>query len=58
MGPKTIAAINKWAEKDQRALFICLNGFQFMQYVKIVSGNDTQKKFARGWTKRVQSYQT
>jgi len=58
MGRKTIAALNKWSTKDSRALFVCLNGFQFMRYVKIVSGNDTQKKFARGWTKRVQSYQT
>ena len=58
MGPKTIAAINKWADKDQRALFICLNGFQFMRYTEIVRCDATQKMLSRGWTKRVQSYQT
>jgi len=58
MGRMTIAAVNRWCKKDARALFVCLNGFQFMQYVKIVNGNETQKKFARGWTKRVQVYRT
>lgn len=58
MGRKTIEALNKWADKDSRALFVCLNGFQFMRYVAIVKENETQHKFARGWTKRVQSYQT
>jgi hypothetical protein len=39
-----------------RALFICLNGFQFKRYVQIIENNVTQKRFARGWTKRIQSY--
>ena len=57
MGNATLDAINRWARKDARALFVCLNGFQFMQYVAIVGRNATQRKFSRGWTKRVQSYQ-
>lgn len=56
MGGLTIAALNRWCRKDSRALFICLNGFQFMRYVAIVKENESQHKFARGWTKRVQSY--
>ena len=58
MGSMTIAAINRWSRKDPRALHVCLNGFQFQRYVAIVEGDETQHKFARGWTKRVQSYQT
>jgi len=56
MGNKTIGAINKWCTRDVRALFICLNGFQFHRYVQIVENNATQKRFARGWTKRIQIY--
>lgn len=58
MGPKTINALNRWSDKDPRALHICLNGFQFMRYTEIVKGDGTQHAFARGWTRRVQSYQT
>ena len=58
MGPMTITAINRWSRKDPRALHVCLNGFQFMRYTEIVKGDGTQQTFARGWTKRVQSYQT
>lgn len=57
MGDKTLEALNRWSRKDKRALFICLNGFQFARYVAIVEGNGTQHRFVRGWTKRVQSYQ-
>lgn len=56
MGIKTLGAINKWTSRDDRALFICLNGFQFKRYVQIIENNATQKRFARGWTKRIQSY--
>jgi lysozyme family protein len=58
MGKNTMNALLKWEIKDTRALFVCLNGFQFQRYVAIVEGNSSQYKFARGWTKRVQSYQT
>jgi lysozyme family protein len=57
MGEKTITALNKWSKKDQRALFICLNGFQFSQYRMITQNNRRAVKFARGWTKRIQQYQ-
>jgi len=56
IGPKTIEAINKWGAKDTRALFICLNGFQFSQYRMIIDSSRKLKKFARGWTKRIQQY--
>ena len=57
IGPKTIFALNKWSSKDTRALFVCLNGFQFMHYRLITKSNQKLKKFARGWTKRIQQYQ-
>lgn len=56
MGIKTLGAINKWTTRDERALFVCLNGFQFRRYVEIVGNNATQQRFARGWTKRIQRY--
>jgi lysozyme family protein len=56
MGAATLAAINKWIQRDVRALFVCLNGYQFMKYVDIVKSNPGQVKFARGWTKRIQAY--
>jgi len=56
MGLKTLGAVNKWTTRDERALFVCLNGFQFRRYVEIVGNNGTQQRFARGWTKRVQAY--
>jgi len=56
MGMKTLGALNKWSSKDERALFVCLNGFQFIRYVGIVEMNASQKRFARGWTKRIQTY--
>jgi len=58
IGDKTIAALNKWSKKDEKALFICLNGFQFSQYRMITQNNRSARKFTRGWTKRIQQYQT
>ncbi|MBW2607711.1 MAG: hypothetical protein JRD05_08760 [Deltaproteobacteria bacterium] len=57
IGSKTIGALNRWGHRDVRALFICLNGFQFMHYRLITKNNRRFKKFARGWTKRIQQYQ-
>ena len=57
IGQKTIQALNKWSQKDDRALFVCLNGFQFAQYRQITEKNQRLKKFSRGWTKRIQQYQ-
>jgi len=56
MGAKTLAALKKWIEKDVRALFVCLNGFQFMKYVDIVKNNPDQIRFSRGWTRRIDTY--
>jgi len=56
MGPQTVGAVNKWISRDERALFVCLNGFQFMFYVKIIENKASQRRFARGWTKRIQTY--
>ena len=68
MGPVTIGLLNKWGKLDLQALMVCLNGFQFIHFVSIVDGdligriqslvksNPSQRIFARGWTKRIQSY--
>jgi lysozyme family protein len=68
MGSITIGLINKWCRKDPRALFVCLNGFQFIHFVAIVDGDlieeiqkrvksdASQSTFSRGWTKRIQDY--
>lgn len=56
IGVKTISALNRWSVKDMKALFICLNGFQFIHYHLITESNPRLKKFARGWTKRIQQY--
>ena len=57
IGPRTIKALNRWAKKDERALLVTLNGFQFKRYVEIVKNKASQQKFGRGWTKRVSLYQ-
>ena len=56
IGNKTMGALNAWGRKDAKALFICLNGFQFSQYRMVIASSRRLKKFARGWTKRVQQY--
>lgn len=56
MGLATLEALNRWSAKDKRALFVCLNGFQFMRYVAITAKKAGKRKFARGWTKRIQQY--
>lgn len=56
MGLATLEALNRWSAKDKRALFVCLNGFQFMRYVAICAKKPGKRKFARGWTKRIQQY--
>lgn len=54
MGLATLEALNRWSARDKRALFVCLNGFQFMRYTAIVAKKAGKKKFTRGWTKRIQ----
>lgn len=56
LGMATLEALNRWSAKDKRALFVCLNGFQFMRYVAITAKKPGKRKFARGWTKRIQDY--
>jgi len=56
LGPKTMTALKTWADKDERALYVCLNGFQFMRYCEICKKNPDLVKYARGWTKRIQDY--
>ena len=66
MGSQTLGLINKWSQKDERALLVALNGLQFIHFLiivddidlvdrlaKVVKGDPAQTKFARGWTKRV-----
>jgi len=68
LGPATLNLINKWCVKDPRALFVALNGIQFIHFCAIIDTHliDTiqslvrpsagQRQFARGWTKRIQEY--
>lgn len=56
LGEATLEALNRWSAKDKRALFVCLNGFQFMRYVAITAKKAGKRKFARGWTRRIQQY--
>lgn len=56
IGTYTINAINRWAKKDEAALFICLNGFQFIRYAHIIQKMPDKIRFSRGWTKRIQQY--
>lgn len=55
-GPMTLAAINKWCRLDPKALFIAMNGEQYIAYKEEVRNNPTQSKYSRGWMKRIQSY--
>lgn len=57
IGAKTLTALNIWCLKDEKALFICLNGFQFMRYFEITRDYPKLMRFSRGWTKRIQQYQ-
>jgi len=66
LGAVTIGLLNKWEKKDERALYKCLNGFQFVRYVEIVckveltnivaKSRGVKATFSRGWTKRLQDY--
>lgn len=56
IGNQTITLTNQMIQKDSEALFKVLNGFQFIRYVKIIESRPKDKKFARGWMKRIQSY--
>jgi len=51
VGPETLAAVNQL--KDAKALLKTLNGVQLMRYFEIVSADPAQKRFARGWLRRV-----
>jgi len=68
IGPATLNLINKWCVKDPRALFVALNGIQFIYFCEIIDPylidtikmlvrpNADQRQFARGWTRRIQEY--
>lgn len=68
IGPATLNLINKWCVKDPRALFVALNGIQFIHFCAIIDPHlldaikacvrphADQQQFARGWTKRIQEY--
>jgi len=51
IGPKTIQAINNCRYPE--ALLKCLNGFQFEHYYQIVKRDISQRKWFRGWLRRV-----
>jgi len=51
IGSKTIQAINSCQYPE--ALLKSMNGFQFEHYMKIVQRDITQRKWFRGWLRRV-----
>jgi len=53
IGPKTINQVNTTASEFGMALLKALNGFQFMRYNAIVEKDMSQRRFIRGWLRRV-----
>ena len=51
LGAETLAAVNQL--KDAKTLLKTLNGVQFTRYLEIVSADPAQRRFARGWLRRV-----
>jgi len=54
MGPNTLHAVNEWSAKDHVAFLKVLNGVQFTLYLGMVEKNPKLKKYARGWTRRLE----
>lgn len=52
IGPQTLNAINSYGYKDD--LLKLLNILQAEKYVQIIRDDKSQKKFIRGWLKRVE----
>jgi len=52
VGPKTIQAINNCPYQDD--LYKLLNILQAMRYIRICEADESQKKFIRGWMKRIE----
>lgn len=53
IGQQTIKGINSLPVVKVESYMKCLNGFQFMRYLEIVSNNPSQKKFFVGWLRRI-----
>jgi len=55
IGKKTLSALNSLSEKggDEKVLVKMLNTLQGQHYMDYMDGNSKQKKYARGWFKRV-----
>jgi lysozyme family protein len=52
IGPQTLETVNNLEYQDE--LLKLLNLLQGEEYIKIVRSNESQKKFLRGWLKRVE----
>ena len=52
IGPKTVAAMNGLGRSTQSFLK-CMNGYQFIWYLKLVENDPKQKKFFVGWLRRI-----
>lgn len=52
IGNATLSALKVVLQRQncERVMLRVLNGLQFMRYVAIVDGNESQKKFFWGWT--------
>lgn len=62
IGPITLKTLNNWCVFDPGVLFKCLNGFQFIEYVRITKKRTEKKdwkyghRFSRGWMRRIEYY--
>jgi len=54
LGEKTIMAFKILPKEDFSHLYLWMNIFQGTHYAKMMRNNSTQKRFARGWSKRIQ----
>lgn len=53
VGPKTISAILKIANRYPDSLIAAYIGERYLYYRAIITSNPSQKKFIRGWIKRI-----
>jgi len=53
VGPKTIDHVNRTAAEFPAAMLKALNGLQFEHYHAIIKARPIQRRFIRGWLRRV-----
>ena len=53
LGPQTTKALNNLSAVKREAFLKCMNGYQFIKYLVIITNDKTQKKFFVGWLRRI-----